>query len=94
MIDGNDRAFPDAPFQRETGGNVEPSGAYFDPGGLTKREWFAGLAMQALIGRWMDSGQTLSDIVSRQSVEYADALITALNEKQAALDAARTLSKP
>jgi hypothetical protein len=45
--------------------------------GLTKREYFAAMAMQ---GMAQISGVSLSKEVARQSVEYADALIEALNK--------------
>ena len=45
--------------------------------GLTKREYFASLAMQSILTSGM---QTDLVFVSHYSVEYADALIEALNE--------------
>ena len=47
--------------------------------GLTKREHFAGLAMQALIGKHQSVNQTTA-----LAVEYADALILALNTIESA----------
>jgi uncharacterized membrane protein YfcA len=43
---------------------------------IPKREYFAGLALQALISRSSAS----AEYASRQAVKYADALILALNE--------------
>ncbi len=45
--------------------------------GLTKREYFASLAMQAILSSKI---QTDLVFVSNYSVEYADALIEALNK--------------
>jgi hypothetical protein len=45
--------------------------------GLSRREYFAAMAMQ---GMAQISGVSLSKEVARQSVEYADALIEALNK--------------
>lgn len=59
--------------------------------GLTKREWFAGLAMQGMLaGVWTDDDMTDYDndpvafsehqsAIAKSSVDYADALIAALN---------------
>lgn len=50
--------------------------------GLTKREYFAGLAMQGLLSNpeWMKEYKTekylmQNDIVSKVSIEYADSLL-------------------
>jgi hypothetical protein len=45
-------------------------------GGLTKREYFAATALQGLI----DGGYRLAADNATEAVEYADALIEALNE--------------
>lgn len=48
--------------------------------GLTKREYFAGLAMQALItNRDREDEYADYDEVAMDAVEYADALIRELN---------------
>jgi len=52
--------------------------------GLTKREWFAGLAMQALIsGKWAspDYSNTSPDEIAPIALRHADALLSEL-EKQ------------
>lgn len=65
-ITGNEPIHPDKDF-----GNV---GAV----GLTKREYFAGLAMQGLLaGR---SGGWLYEVTANDAVKYADALINKLNK--------------
>lgn len=52
---------------------------YFDyDGGLTKREYFAGLAMQGMLSN-RDYTETNSAQLARGSVVQADALIAALN---------------
>ena len=49
--------------------------------GLTKREYFAGLAMQALItNRDIEDDYADYDEVAMEAVEYADALIMHLND--------------
>lgn len=47
--------------------------------GLTKREYFAALAMQSYVQL---GNSILNEKVAEWSVQMADALITALNEKQ------------
>jgi hypothetical protein len=51
---------------------------YIIDGGLTKREYFAGLAMQGLLGV-IDDGDTPS-VVAKSAVMTADALIDELNK--------------
>jgi hypothetical protein len=50
--------------------------------GLTKREYFAALAMQGMIQQDfpVPNGTSRAEIVASGSVAYADALITALNK--------------
>ena len=53
--------------------------------GLTKREYFAGLAMQGLLGGGRDvlTGKTIqNEIITELSVSMADALIEALNKAE------------
>lgn len=67
-MNGNELAFPS-----HFGGTVcEPEL------GLTKREWFAGLAMQGLIAN-RNYGSQLVHTCSYLAVEHADALIATLN---------------
>ena len=51
--------------------------------GLTKREYFAGLAMQAMIpvcSKWENSkDQTLHTVAAMASIMYADALLEELD---------------
>ena len=54
---------------------------YWRQSGLTKREYFAAMAMQGLLTT-IKLSQYMPEIVASCSVEMADALITALNEKQ------------
>jgi hypothetical protein len=46
--------------------------------GLTKREYFAAMAMQAIVTRTID-GEFDSDTIAEQSIDHAEALIDALN---------------
>ena len=69
MTNGNDCAYPaDSNTQTE--------------GGITKREYFAAMAMQGILSNskdWTDSDRCLN-WVSESSVKYADSLIEALNK--------------
>lgn len=61
--------------------------AAFGSQGLSKREWFAGLAMQGMLcnpKNDRDSGDTLAEY----SIEYADALLKAIESepKESAID--------
>lgn len=49
------------------------------PGGLTKREWFAGLAMQGLLADANYDGNMIECV--RLSLQYTDALIAELNKE-------------
>lgn len=63
-----------------------PSGSKAISSGLTKREWYAGLAMMGLLANSHIAqkaeirDKTVSDL-ARWSVEDADALIEALNKE-------------
>lgn len=80
MSNPNDSAFP-----RSTPGQ-------FNPQGLTKREYFAGLALNGLLSD-PDTiaglqavaearGSTLTAITAEASTEYADALLAALGRSE------------
>jgi hypothetical protein len=80
MTDAHDSAFayPTVEYQDEDRGDVR-----IDEGqrGLTKREYFAALAMQAMASR-PDFYYTDSDRMSANTaVMWADALIAALNKE-------------
>ena len=47
--------------------------------GLTKREYFAAMAMQGMASSWHNNDQDRQEVAKR-SVKLADALITALNQ--------------
>lgn len=78
--DGNEPAYPTQMWDQEM------KEATWIDGGLTKREHFAAMAMQGLIGcsdkLATARGQTLGERVSELSVYYADALIEALNKEE------------
>jgi hypothetical protein len=65
--------------------NIQTNGNHFAfpnndlPDGLTKREYFAAMAMQGLLANYSNRGMNI-DIIVKQSVNAADALINALNE--------------
>jgi hypothetical protein len=50
--------------------------------GLTKREYYAGLAMQGLISKYTLKDHEDQKIVCQLSVELAETLITELNKNQ------------
>lgn len=50
-----------------------------EKGGLTKREYFAAMAMQGLAG-YVDDDQYKPAVIASTSVQLADALIEALNK--------------
>lgn len=50
-------------------------------GGLTKREYFAGLAMQGLLASWPENGRLNPDKTAEHATLFADALIAALNKE-------------
>lgn len=53
----------------------------FDTPGLTKREYFAAMALQGFLSSYAGAtADPKKEHVSAKSVEYADALIKALNE--------------
>lgn len=51
-----------------------------DCAGLSKREWFAGLALQGMLaqGRWTKVPDSVGQITANAAVEFADALLLAL----------------
>jgi len=59
----------------------EPN-VHHDNGGLTKREYFAAMAMQGIVSNHLMIDTTNWNWLSEESVKAADALITALNENQ------------
>jgi hypothetical protein len=56
------------------------TGSQYNPG-LTKREYFAGLAMQSLCKIAEKFGDD-PDIIAELSVDYADALLKELNKSE------------
>lgn len=65
-ITGDDRKFPTGAAFPVAHGDHEP--------GLTKREWFAGLAMQALIQKGFDCD------LAKEAVGHADQLLIELSQ--------------
>lgn len=74
---GNEPAFP-IESQGVPGSQSWLAGAR----GLTKREYFAGLAMQAHTYGWTTDGSIHAKHVAEMSVEYADALLAELSKEQ------------
>ena len=50
--------------------------------GLTKREYFAGLAMQSILAADTEQSYT-SESIAREATQVADALLSALEQEQA-----------
>lgn len=76
----NEPAFGHAGSEDRTGGDMPDGNYYHSPvDGLTKREWFAGMALQGILAN--DCGAYHFDLAAEHAIKYADALISALNEK-------------
>ncbi len=73
QTDGDDQAFATPPVFSEA------FGLAIQEKGLSKREYFAAMAMQALVTRGVHS---IKENAADQSVLYADALIEALNKEK------------
>ena len=69
MPTGSSHAFP---LWNEEHGHTE--------GGLTKREYFASVALQGMLAYSGEEASGSPEIFARDAVEYADALIKALNK--------------
>ena len=50
--------------------------------GLTKREYFAALALQGIIAAYVNKNIPSPDFAANKAVEYADYLIKELNKEQ------------
>jgi len=84
MSERDEPAFPEARFEYDPGGIGQGILHY---SGLTKREWFAGLAMQGLIERhsglhveYHKHGIRFDENMLTIAVQYADALLAALSK--------------
>ena len=74
MINGNEPAFSKAAFYDRTSGCYDRSQE-----GLSKREYFAALAMQGLLSNPGQIDTTDFEWVATHAVGYTDALIEQLN---------------
>lgn len=75
---GNDLAYPEI----KTESDWNDTGAYgnvYSFGGLTKREYFASMAMQGLLSEPAVQTKTHMECIAHNSVLIADELIKALN---------------
>lgn len=70
MTNPNDSAYPV---------RLNPQDPHSDMGGLTKREYFAAMAMQGMMVADMKSDEW-SEIRARRSIRMADSLIAELNK--------------
>lgn len=84
MTNPDDPAFPRTnPIHGMIGQKVKEIGNHFVPG-LTKREYFASLAMEGLIGGRAYNGineENDKRWVAEESIGFTDALIAELNKK-------------
>ena len=71
---GNEAAFPTL----EQGGDLQK---WFTSGGLTKREYLAAMAMQGLCVNTGRNGLNTPESIAERSVETADELLKALEQK-------------
>ena len=55
---------------------------YSDSPGLTKREYFAALAMQGMCSYMPEFAQSHAEKISETAIQIADALIEALNKPE------------
>lgn len=62
--------------------NTYPSTSSDDNSGLTKREYFAAIALQGLLSNPEESARTNNQDVARKAVFFADKLIAELNDEQ------------
>ncbi|MDR0384531.1 MAG: hypothetical protein LBH60_00465 [Prevotellaceae bacterium] len=70
---GNDTVNPQLIYDFDGQGNIY----HFTEGGLTKREYFAGLFMNAIVSRTSAN----MDVCARDAVRYADALLKSYQNK-------------
>lgn len=75
----NEPAMPTIGFERDNYGRVKLEGKHIQRKGLTIREHFAGLAMQGIVAA---QESTDPPKVAEFALQYADALIAALNQEQ------------
>lgn len=79
MTNGNDKAFAEPTITTiHAVGETETS---VDPNGLSKREFFAAMAMQGLMANPYDPADITIQKWAKQAVLHADALIDALNKE-------------
>lgn len=79
MTNANDGINPET-ITIDTNGNVYKSSNYISNEGLTKREYFAAMAMQGLLSNEKVYRDSNLPSVSELSVRQADALINELNK--------------
>lgn len=77
MTHGNDFAFNDTATRLK---ETSPEKIRADNPPLTKREYFAAMAMQGLVSKAACDSDATREILSYRSVAIADALIEALNK--------------
>lgn len=82
MTNGNDTAYPqtfDTPILEKICKGFNDNGKNFEVGGLTKREYFAAMAMNGLCANGILKPNEVAEIVERSAM-LADGLINQLNK--------------
>lgn len=75
MSEASEPAFP---IVASTG---DPRDGVYTASGLTKREWFAGMALQGMIASCVDASEFPDrDVIAKIAYEYADAMLRATGE--------------
>lgn len=70
-IDYGGAAFPQSGVYDASRTEVNPCGAYFDAGGMTLRQWYAGMALHGILA----SGHRVDDELISESYSAADLMI-------------------
>ena len=78
---------PNIVHRQQVGQNIEASVTMEAVGGLTKRDWFAGMALQGYLAGRNHVGEKaadcfLRDQVAKQCFGYADAMLAAREGKE------------
>lgn len=61
----------------DDGGPIAPTPEIYRHPGLSRRDWLAGLVMQALVNNDATKGRWLASEIAKDAYDYADAIIAA-----------------
>jgi len=79
-MNGNESAFPIVMVRHNLNGEARH---FLDENGLTKREYFAGLAMQGILAYGHDADSNMDPaFTARDAVGFADALLAELEKSK------------